>query len=265
MKLARLQRKLVASVCGAPPDPDLLGLITGDDRADPWRRLGVYRDTVRETHLQTLETAFPVCVEILGRRYWRQLLGRAGRRQGGPLRDLARHGAAIPLRLEAAVRVRPELAGFDYLPHLARLEWGVHRARYAADDPVFDLAAFGRAAEHGNDTLRLMTSASLRLGVAPWPVDALWRTHRRGQPPVELNRRESHYCVHRGRDFEPAPVSLAACEARLLRAVRNGADLASLERMGTGSLSVASLLHEWIMRGWIVDFSEAAACSTTAS
>ena len=264
MKLAELQRQILAAACGRQPDADLLARVQAAGGIDGRRRLRAYADTVRATHRETLEQAYPVCVEVVGRRYWRLIAAPPDGREGSAERDLARHGADVPRRLAAALANRAELAGYDYLPDLARLEWRVHRARYAADDPAFDFEAF--AARDDRDDLRLLTSASLAQGSSPWAVDELWRAHREDGGGGEVAAAATHYSVHRGPGFEVSVDSLTVGDAELLDAVRGGAALSTLERLPGIDGALATKIYDWIMRGWIVGFAETGSgCSTTTS
>jgi hypothetical protein len=92
-------------------------------------RLDAYRANIKGAHLQALDQAYPVLREVLGPRYWRQLLEAELPVYASSSPDLNAYGDFMPELLREAQRQRPELRDLPYLEALATLEWQVHRAR----------------------------------------------------------------------------------------------------------------------------------------
>ncbi len=257
MTLAELQHHLARAASGSPTDPALLAAVSEGPGAE--RRVDVYRGTVREVHLRAIATAFPVCVEVLGEEYWRNLMIRLAAPYRAVASDLAAYGGHVPALLAYAVESRRELSDFEYLPDLATLEWRVHRARYSPDEPPFDLDALAALPADRQSDTGLRLSRAVSTGCSHWPVDALWRAHRKGGETAGAGH--TYYCVHRCRGFEPAVDTLDRATFDLLEAVGTGTTFAGLER--DGGHDPARLLDA-IRRGWVVGQGEGT-CSTTAS
>ena len=266
MRLAELQRHLVETACGAEPSTGLLHAVAPRPGPGRRRRLDAYRQTVEQMHRHALEDAFPVCIAILGVRYWQRLTGEILGRPGSLDRDLARYGERLPGLLSNAVRERHELRGYEYLPDLAALEWGLHRVRYAPNGERFDFRALAAIPETARAGLRLHPSPALALGSSRWPVAALWRTHRESGACENLPVKAVHYAIHRNDRLEATVTRLSHAEKDLLDAVVAGTTLGAIEARSAGDQRLANRLYDWIMAGWIVGFTEAGQpCSMTPS
>ena len=133
MNLAAIQAALVSAATGRDEaDPALLSSVRAHRNAPASERLAAYRANVKGAHLQALDQSFPVLREVLGPRYWRQLLEAELPVYASPSPDLNCYGDFMPELLREAQRRRPELHDLPYLEALATLEWQVHRARFAA-------------------------------------------------------------------------------------------------------------------------------------
>ena len=247
VKLAALQAALAAAVTGRGDSAEVEALIRPARGIPPAARLDAHRATIRDAHLGALDTAYPVCREVLGPKYWRRLLGEEIQAFGDAGPDLNRYGEFLPELLARAQARRPELAELGYLGELAALEWRVHEAGFAADDPPFDWAAFRALDDAGRERLRLAPSRALRLLRFEHPVDELWRRHRDG-PPGWPPQAPVRCCVHRAGRFEVSVARLDDGEAALLEALGAGRALGELPG---AEGDAAGTLFRMIERGWI--------------
>ena len=164
MSLAAVQAALVSAATGRDaPDAALLASVRAHRNASADERLAAYRANIKGAHLQALDQAYPVLREVLGPRYWRQLLEAELPFYGSPSPDLNGYGDFIPALLREAQPRRPELGDLPYLESLATLEWQVHRARLAADDDVFDWEAFAMLPGERQAQARVLRSKALSL------------------------------------------------------------------------------------------------------
>lgn len=248
MKLAALQTALAAAVTGRGDSAELEALIRPARGIPPAARLDAHRATVRDAHLGALDAAYPVCREVLGPKYWRRLLDAELAAFGDAGPDLNRYGAFLPELLARARTRRPELAALGYLGELATLEWRVHEAGFAADDPPFDWAAFRALDDAGRERLRLAPSRALRVLRFEHPVDELWRRHHDGPPgwPPQVPVR---CCVHRAERFEVTVTRLDDGEAALLEALGTGRALGKMP--GAEGEDAAKRLFQMIEQGWV--------------
>ena len=90
--------------------------------------------------------------------------------------------AAWRARTAASIRqIAPTAAELPYLPDMARLEWAVHLAHYAADAQA--LAPEALAALHPDqlEVRRFTLHPACALLASNWQVAALWHAHQDGE------------------------------------------------------------------------------------
>ncbi len=254
MKLAQLQTLMLGAVTRPQEsDPKLTALICPTRGIAAKRRLDAYRDNIRGTHLAALEAAYPVTCEILGPRYWRQLLTREIPAFEAAAPDLHDYGDFVPGLLAHLQETHDELAQFDYLGELAQLEWALHCQRFAAAEPQFDWDSFQALDSKQQTHVCLMLRKTLRPLHFTHPVDAVWHAHQ--EPPVTLEAQGPVVCfVHPVGDFEVTVTRLTDEDQQLWEALRQDARLNKLPEQN--SPATAHALHRWIQQGWIVGFQE---------
>ena len=251
MNLNELQAAVVKAV--TQPAADSQVPIRNVRGIPPKARLDVYRSNVKGAHLETLDAAYPVTREVLGPRYWRTLLEQEINEFAADTSDLNAYGSFIPALLHEAGTRRKELAELDYLGELARLEWQIHQARFAPDDPAFDWAAFQVLEEPQQAQVRFQMSHALTVLHLTHPVDALWHQHQPGNRPKFAAENNPICCVHRAQGFEITVSRISPAEFELLEAVCTGMPLQKLPA-GEESETLHTLL-KWINNRLIIGFS----------
>lgn len=184
--------------------------------------LAVYRNNYRVGLIDTMAFIYPVCRQLVGGDFFtglaRVFIGGHPSLSG----NLHLYGAAFG----------DFVAGFEharelpYLADVARLEWRVHRAYYAADAAPADSAALAAFPQQRWGELKLRPLPDVAALLSPWPAASIWLAHQR--QPVELNV-DLHsqpeamliYCLQGRVQVEIVGAGLAA----LLQAFRDGATL----------------------------------------
>ena len=231
------------------PATALLASVRAHGNASADERFAAYHANVRGAHLQALDNAFPVLREVLGPRYWRQLLQQSLHCYASPAADLNDYGEFVPGLLQDAQRERPELRDLPYLAALANLEWRVHRARFAADDPAFDWGAFATMPAEQQAQTRLRYSNAFSLLAFNYPVDAIWRSHH-GIDSNDDDGDECFCCVHRAGRFDVGVTRVSAGEYTELEALA----ATTIGELQAGNDALAQRIFGWIQRGWITGF-----------
>jgi len=144
----------------------------GDASAGP-ARMQVYRGNVRGNRRSALAGAYPVLRMILGAAYFDVLADDYGAAHPSASGDLHEYGGSLARFLEGYA----DAQDLPYLPDVARLEWLVHRAYYAADPVPFDPARPTEA--------RLAPACALL--AAEWPVSRIWHEHQDGGDPLTVD------------------------------------------------------------------------------
>lgn len=253
MKLTDMQAALLSATTGRDaPDAGLIESVRGDGPASADERLAAYRANVRGAHMQALDQAYPVLQEVLGPRYWRQLLETEVPAFASRSPDMNSYGEFMPALLRSAQERRAELQEMPYLEALAALEWQIHLARLAADDPVFDWEAFVNFPDERQARARLLPSNALALLRLDYPVDTIWRSHQGADTTADDDVFEVFCCVHRVERFDVGVTRISPQDFAVLQAMP-GERVAELH--GSGSATIARKIFGWIQRGWIVGFT----------
>jgi len=151
------------------------------------QRLGIYRSNLGGHWSRALASGYPVLRQLVGNEFFDALARVFGRAHPSLDPDLNRFGAALP----------DFLAGFEpaaalpYAPDLARLEWLVHEAAYAADaDSVASAPRFDDLTPAAFEAARARLHPSLRLFASRWAAPALWHAHQAPDAafPVEMEK-----------------------------------------------------------------------------
>ncbi|MCS3804784.1 hypothetical protein HNO92_001316 [Chromobacterium alkanivorans] len=184
--------------------------------------LAVYRNNYRVGLIDTLAFIYPVCRQLVGEDFFtglaRVFIGGHPSQSG----NLHLYGAGFG----------DFVAGFEharelpYLADVARLEWRVHRAYYAADAAPADSAALAAFPQARWGELRLRPLPDVAALLSPWPAASIWLAHQR--QPVELNldlRRQPEAMLVRRLQGRVEVDIVGAGLAALLRAFGDGATL----------------------------------------
>ena len=253
MKLAAIQAAFVSAATGRNEfETALLGSVRAQGNASASERLNAYRANVKGAHLQALDQAYPVLREVLGPRYWRQLLERELPVYASPSSDLNAYGDFMPELLRRARSERPELRELSYLDALATLEWHVHRARFAADDTAFDWDTFANLPGDVQASARFLRSKALAVVQLDYPVDQIWRSHNNLETVEDGKAERTYCCVHRTGRFDVGVTRLDRKEFEMLQSAST-IPIGGLT--GADTEALAQQIVAWIRRGWITGFA----------
>lgn len=224
MNLHELQTAFVATMRGGEPLADLEAAVLAGGLSVA-ERLAIYRNNHRLTLAGALASAYPVLERLLGCTSFAQLAARYVAQTPSASGDLHGYGACFGAFLDDFA----PLADWPWHADLARLEWAVHEAYYAADaDTVLSLAELAALPPERQETLRLQARPSLRFSASRWPVLDLWVANRDGAAhAVDPEAGGQHLLIWRtaGEGGDIAIVPVTAGEWELAGALACGAGL----------------------------------------
>lgn len=140
-------------------------------------RFSLYRGNLSATWRRTLGHAYPVVLALVGEEFFGGLARAYGRQYPSDNADLNQFGE----RFADFLAVFPPVADLPYLPDMARLEWAVHLAHYAAD--AQGMAPESLAAMHPDqlEARRFSLHPACALLASNWQVAVLWQAHQDGE------------------------------------------------------------------------------------
>ncbi len=149
----------------APPD-----LVRPDGRP-AGRRFDIYRNNVVVALVEALGEAFPVVKALVGEEFFEALAGVYVRAHPPSSPRMMFYGEGFAAFLETFEPV----AGFAYLPDVARLEQARRVSWHAADDPATDPSVLGTRDAAALMRTRLVLRAACRIVRSAHPVYSIWR------------------------------------------------------------------------------------------
>ena len=187
--LAQDQQTLLHAVLGGHCDNALWALVGANplDASNPSgaaekslsrRGMQAYQSHGLALAERALGVAYPVIAQLMGDENFAALAQHFWRQQPPTCGDMAQWGEGLANFLAAA----PQLADEPYLADVARVEWALHRASFAADASP-DLASFACLSAEPSATPSLTFSPGVWLLASAFPVVSLIDAHR--LPPAD--------------------------------------------------------------------------------
>lgn len=239
-ELAALQREFGAAIESLDRAAEAAALFRGPSEK-ALERLSVYRGNVVGACTKALAGAYPIVARIVGESFFEGLAREYLRRFPSASGDLNEFGAQLG-RFVARFEHTRDL---PYLPDVARMEWLVHRAYYAADE--------------AGPGLHLAPACALL--ASPWPLARIWEVHQddyEGEFSVDLEAGPERILIYRPR-FRVLVGAISAGGYRFLERLGAGAAPESaLEAalVAEPDFDLRPALAAWIGAGVIVNAEE---------
>lgn len=161
-------------------DDAVVATIQGDG-LEPEARLALYRHHVFETLTDVLKATYPVVCQLVDERFFAYAADQYIRRQPPTGPCLFEYGASFAQFLADF----PACRELVYLPDVARLEWALHLAWYAADAVPCAVECLRDLAPPELASLTCMLEPSVSYVRSAWPLDRIWRMHQPQADPHE--------------------------------------------------------------------------------
>ncbi|MEO8038509.1 MAG: DNA-binding domain-containing protein [Betaproteobacteria bacterium] len=243
-----------AELLGRAPARDPAEVFAGD-AASLAPRLAIYRGTVQANGRKALAAAYPIIEQLVGAEFFDALGREYAKLTPSRDGDLSAYGETFDLFLSGF----PHVSELPYLPDVARLEWAIHRAHYAADADKLDPVRLAGVPAEAQGRLRWRLHPACALLDSGWPLARIWEVHRAdhsGDGQVAFDTRMHHCLVHRPA-WRVLVSDLDEGAYAFLAAVQEGAPLERcVERALAvdGSFDLGAAIAAWIDARVIVDF-----------
>jgi hypothetical protein len=276
--LRDLQLRVANAILGDDADAGAIGVIGG--KLSGAQRLRVYRNNVTATLSNALRSCYPVVEALVGVEFFGFLARHYLRTMPSVAGDVREYGADLP----EFVAGFPALAALPYLADVARLEWALQEAYYAAEplggtfpifvDPVgnsqyrtenwecphfcLDPLQENWGCPHFSRPPRLHPSA--RIVASPYPILTIWRANQPGADPalvIDLASGAERVLVIR-RAYSIELELLSAGAQVLLESLARGVSCASACESALAAeprLDISALLRAHVARRTITGFS----------
>ncbi len=221
---------------------------------EPPARLRIYRHSCNEIQTAALRAAFPAVLALVGAAFFEQTA--RGYRKAHPSAsgNLQRFGAGFADYLASL----SSLAGYPYLPDIARLEWHRQLSVLAADADTVDAERQVEMTGEAFPLRRVRLHPSVQLLRSSYPVMTLWRWCL--APSATAPTIDEGEQVLLWRDgAEVAMALLAPATFRCIEMLAGGHDVATAST-AAGDLDnefrIESCLGDLLAQGLIVAFTD---------
>lgn len=140
--------------------------------------IGIYRGNLVGAWNKALSAAYPVIRQLVGDDFFEGLARFYGKGHPSREADLNRFGE----HFAAFLADFEPVAGFPYLPDMARLEWSLHQAYYAPDTPAQGAARLAGLTPEQLEARCFKLHPACTLHASAWATVQLWLAHQPGGP-----------------------------------------------------------------------------------
>ena len=167
------QQQMAAALCSTAAAADAVTLFNGPAERVA-QRLALYRGNLTASAQKAMAAAYPVLRLLVGDAFF-DAMSRAYV-QAHPSRsgDLNRFGDTFAEFLSTFDPV----ACYPYFPDMARCEWAVHRAHFAAQSRSLDAAMLARVPPQELDQMSLALHPACTLIASSYAVVDIWQAHQ---------------------------------------------------------------------------------------
>ena len=139
-------------------------------------RVDLYRSSIHANRRTALTSAYPVLLALVGEDYFAALSAAYGETHPSQSGDLNRFGAALP----AFIETYEQAPRFRYFADLARLEWSLHLAYFAADANVLTPAEWAVILPEDLLEAKLAVHPACALISSRYAIADIWAAHQPG-------------------------------------------------------------------------------------
>lgn len=256
-RLAIAQQAFSNALFDAKTEVLALPMFKGDAQLAE-QRLALYRGNLSGNWDKTLSSAYPVLKALVGEEFFAALARAYGKAYPSDAGDLNLFGAHFADFLAAF----PHVADYPYFPDMARLEWALHRAHYAANAQPVDAARLMQLRPEQIDMARLSLHPACTLFTSEWAVVEIWQAHQPGGEdglPQELARANHALVVRPQWKADVLPLSAAAYAA--LSAVQQGRPLGEALDAALAidaGFDFGAQLQQWLRHAVFIDIDVSA-------
>ncbi len=240
---------LDAPVCAA----DALEIFLGEPE-QVRKRLEIYRGNTAANAAKAIRAAYPVVEKIVGVEFFAGLTREYRSRFPSNSGDLNEYGESFAAFLAGFAPAKE----MPYLADVARLEWQVHLAHYAADPAPFDPARLASVPPERQLQLRPWLHPACHVLHSIHPIARLWEVHQdafSGEFEVDFSQGPVHALVFRPR-YRVEVTRIGDAEAAFLAAALAGGTLETAlaaAQSHSASFDLGRALGEWVESSVIVD------------
>lgn len=233
-------------------DVKLAGQVT-DKKIETDQRLRIYKDNVRLNLYNNLKSKYDAVCQIVGEDFFKYLANEYVKNNKPVSGNLDEYGEEFANFISGFDAV----AKLQYLADLARLEWAVHIAYFAANSAELDKLALAKVSPEKISDIKFRLSPSANILFSDFQIDKIYEFAKNPDGVGEFNlNKPSVALVYRPvLKTEILPISKA--EGVCLQAIEHGDNLYDAYEQAThsGEIDIGEFIQKFVLNGVFVGFS----------
>lgn len=224
------------------------------------QRLAIYRDSILGGITSALMAIYPVCVKLVGERFFTHMVASYLRDYPSKSPDVGKYGDRLGEYLTHFVATNEQAKDLNYLPDVARLEWLWHKAFNSAaindlSDNYFPLSELENISSEDQGRIQFLLQPSIGLLASEYPVEKIWQMNQADSnvDTINLDEGKRELIVFRTEGFDTVIEILTEDEFNFLSALQSGACFAQVANIDFQS-SIADVLTSSMQRGLLIGF-----------
>lgn len=249
--LKEIQREFVEALLHPTAGQRVLGALAGDDTRNR-NRLALYRGNLTGTWHKVLASAYPVVRALVGDEFFVALSREYGLADPSGSGDLNQFGH----RMAELLASWPPSAPYRYLADVARLEWAVHRAHFAAEASPWSPERWTQHAPDRLEAASILLHPAVALLHTSTSAADIWCAYQGGASEQFVHDIDAPQWIVVSRPHwipQVQAVTLAAFE--MLEALRRGESLGAaldLALTSDGDFDFGAAWRSWIEQKIVV-------------
>lgn len=219
-------------------------------------RLQIYKDNVLLTLHDNLKNKYPIVCELVDERFFKYAASEYIKKYKPISGNLDEYGKDFANFIENF----PATEKMAYLADIAKFEWAMHIAYFAADAEKINASALARLTPEQLAELKFALHPSAKIISSNYAIDKIWQMVQNGFKDIDINIHE------RGADllivrpeYKIEVLVLASGEAEFLTSLQNGENLYSTFELASAKnpdFEVGSAIQKFTFNSTFVGFYE---------
>ncbi len=213
-------------------------------------RLQIYKDNVLITLYETLKSRYPAVCRLVDERFFKYAVNEYIKLHKPTSGNLDDYGFSF---IEFLTEFQPTKE-MHYLSDIAKLEWALHVAYFAADATPIDKAELAKIAPEEYENLQFTLHPSAQLLSSKYPIDKIW--NYTGDGDIDINARGANLLVLRP-EYKTGMILLESGELEFLTQLQNGHRLYEAYEAATlanTEFDVGAAIQKFVLNGTLVGF-----------
>jgi len=232
--------------------------IIGTEKISEAQRLSIYRDSILGGITAALTHIYPVCVKLLGEKYFTHMVAGYLKKFPSESPDIGNYGEHLPAYI-AEFKPAKELV---YLSDVAQLEWLWHKAFNApsglsSSPEQKPLSELQNISEQNLPLVKFCSVSSANLLTSLYPIQRIWQVNQhdfQGDHSVSLDEGGVSLVIWRCADFGMRIDELNEDETKFLSAVLNCASFGQIAEIDFNQ-GLDEIVQRCIQTGLVIGFT----------